>query len=154
MDELFKIAEEKIDLRQSNNPEHTENIFKESKKKILEQIITLKSLKDIFKVLNEKLSNQMNNPSEIDINNILKEAEDNILKLFNVSEQIKNVFKEAKKIIEPHHQNESEFINKNNNNIKEESKKIDIELIDKIFIEAKKKIGLNQSNDLLQINEI
>ena len=93
IENIFKVAEEKVDLSQSKD---LESIFKEIEEKILSQSNDYESLKNIFKETNKKIG-QSKDIESIQI--IFKENEEKILNQSNDPESIKKIIENAEEKI-------------------------------------------------------
>ena len=148
IENIFKVAEEKVDINQSND---LESIFKKIEKKILSQSKDIESIENIFKETNEKIDQSNDYES---LKNIFKETNEKIGQSKDL-EFIKNIFKEnEEKIL--NQSNDPESIKKIIENAEEKilSQTNTLETIKNILQEAKKKISKKKYLSLLVFDEL
>ena len=148
IENIFKVAEKKVDLSQSKD---LESIFKEIEEKILSKSKDIESIKNILKETNEKIGQSNDYESLI---NIFKETNEKIGKSKDL-ESIKKIFIEnEEKIL--NQSNDPESIKKIIENAEEKilSETNTPENIKNILQEAKKKISKKKYLSLLVFDEL
>ena len=156
IENIFKIAEKKIDLSQLNNPDTINNIFKKALKKLEPiQLVIPESLKNIFINLEEEILKQLKT-YEI-IKSIFKESEEKIMNQSDISKSRVNIFKEIKsnilKYLKKSESDESEEKLSKPSDTQESFEKIhfsqliSFETMKNILEESEKTIDSNPSNN-------
>ena len=153
IENIFKVAEGKIDSPQTKELENLENIFNEIEQKILNQSNISDSLENIIKKTDEKL--KQSNEFE-SLKNIYKETQEEMNKIVsNNPETIKKIFSEYEdKIL--NQSNDTEYIKYIYNKTKEKilSQLNTSENIKSIFKEVNNKLSKTKYLSLLVFDEL